>query len=78
MDDAINKGFKMSSGEIMSWLNSDDMYFPWAVEIVVKAMARKKVNWVTGIKGNWTANGIHYNLPIIVPLYSKLLIKNSL
>jgi hypothetical protein len=33
----------MSSGEIMSWLNSDDMYFPWAVEIVVKAMMNKNV-----------------------------------
>lgn len=41
----------MSSGEIMSWLNSDDMYFPWAVEIVVKAMMNKNVKQVTGIKG---------------------------
>jgi glycosyltransferase involved in cell wall biosynthesis len=30
--DAINKGFKRSTGEIMAYLNSDDMYFPWAFE----------------------------------------------
>jgi glycosyltransferase involved in cell wall biosynthesis len=26
--DAINKGFAHSTGEIMAWLNSDDMYCP--------------------------------------------------
>src|SRR3954464_13703841 len=27
--DAINKGFARTSGEIMGWLNSDDLYTPW-------------------------------------------------
>jgi len=31
--DAINKGFSHSSGEIMAWLNSDDMYYPWALKL---------------------------------------------
>jgi glycosyltransferase involved in cell wall biosynthesis len=35
--DAINKGFRMARGEIIAWLNSDDMYFPGAV---TKAVAR--------------------------------------
>jgi glycosyltransferase involved in cell wall biosynthesis len=29
--DAINKGFRMASGEIIAWLNSDDTYLPGAV-----------------------------------------------
>ncbi len=33
---AINKGIKMSSGEIIAWLNSDDLYYEDAVEIVVE------------------------------------------
>ena len=33
--DAINKGFNMATGEIIAWLNSDDTYFPDAVEKAV-------------------------------------------
>jgi glycosyltransferase involved in cell wall biosynthesis len=33
--DAINKGFQMSSGEILAWLNSDDTYLPGAFSRIV-------------------------------------------
>jgi glycosyltransferase involved in cell wall biosynthesis len=29
--DALNKGFSRATGEILAWLNSDDIYFPGAV-----------------------------------------------
>lgn len=34
--DAINKGFRMARGEILAWLNSDDLYLPGAVSQAVQ------------------------------------------
>jgi glycosyltransferase involved in cell wall biosynthesis len=40
--DAINKGFKKSSGEFLGWLNSDDYLYPTAISQVVKAFKEDK------------------------------------
>lgn len=35
MYEAINKGIKVASGDILAYLNSDDLYYPDTVEVVV-------------------------------------------
>ncbi len=37
--DAINKGFRKSHGEILAWLNSDDIYLPGAVRTAAGYLA---------------------------------------
>jgi glycosyltransferase involved in cell wall biosynthesis len=37
--DAINKGFQRSHGEILAWLNSDDVYLPGAVRTAADYLA---------------------------------------
>ncbi|MBL8146036.1 MAG: glycosyltransferase, partial [Anaerolineae bacterium] len=34
--DAINKGFRLAQGEILGWLNSDDLLLPGAISAVVR------------------------------------------
>lgn len=37
--EAINKGFQHASGEVIAWLNSDDLYLPGAVRGAVQALS---------------------------------------
>jgi glycosyltransferase involved in cell wall biosynthesis len=45
---AINKGFSMAKGEIVAWLNSDDVYLPHAVEKAVESLLKEDFSFVYG------------------------------
>lgn len=55
---AIAKGFSKTSGEVMAWLNSDDIYLPGALRVVGEIFRDfPDVDWLTthfpmGIDGN--------------------------
>jgi glycosyltransferase involved in cell wall biosynthesis len=57
--DAIRKGFEHGSGEIMAWLNADDMYFPWSLETVATIMSElPQVQWLTSFNAaTWDEAG---------------------
>jgi glycosyltransferase involved in cell wall biosynthesis len=55
---ALNKGFQRSTGDIMAWINSDDMYVPWAFKTVAEIFdAFPDVYWIVGITTMWNEKG---------------------
>ncbi len=47
---AVQEGFERSTGEIMGWLNSDDMLSPWALRVVAEVFRLfPKVDWITSL-----------------------------
>jgi len=47
---AIAEGFRMANGEVLCWVNSDDMLLPGSLEYVARLFARRgdRVQWLTG------------------------------
>lgn len=47
--DAINKGFSMTDGDIMGWINSDDILHPGCLSQVARIFeTHPEVEWITG------------------------------
>ncbi len=56
---ASNKGFAQASGDILGWIGSDDMYFPWAFRTVASIFSEhSEIDWLTTLRpGSWDWNG---------------------
>jgi glycosyltransferase involved in cell wall biosynthesis len=55
---AIQKGFEKSSGDIMGWLNADDMYYPWTLSVVGEIFGKfPDVNWIIGLPSHLNRRG---------------------
>lgn len=56
---AVQKGFDKSTGDIMAWINSDDLYVPnsfFAVAEIFKAFP--EISWLMGIPREYTEQGV--------------------
>lgn len=77
MYEAIAKGFRMAEGDIFAWLNSDDMYLPWATYSMERLMQGGKVQWCCGIPTHYNAAGMQYVRFFRIPLYAWPLLKKG-
>lgn len=49
LSDGLNKGIRMSRGDIVGWLNADDLYLPGALDVVARAyQEHPDALWITG------------------------------
>lgn len=64
--DAIQRGFEKSTGEIMGWLNSDDMYFPWTLRLVGELFAQfPEVEWISTLQpAVWSGGGVPFHVSL--------------
>lgn len=55
---AVQKGFERSTGEIMTWINSDDLYVPNCFYAVAEIFHEfPDINWLMGIPREYTEQG---------------------
>jgi len=58
MYDALQKGFDRSTGEILAWINSDDLYHNKAFFIVAEVFSSfQQINWLAGARTYWDECG---------------------
>src|SRR2546423_4497847 len=46
--DALNKGLRRATGDLVAYINSDDWYLPGAFEHAMRALERSGASWVVG------------------------------
>jgi glycosyltransferase involved in cell wall biosynthesis len=58
LSDAVNKGIRMATGDVIGWLNADDLYRPGALAAVADAFIRRPAaEWAFGRCGIIDAGG---------------------
>lgn len=73
---AINKGFQRSTGEIMTWINSDDIFLPWTLKTISEIfMTLTEVEWVTGFPAYIYGSESYIEISCIRPFSQELIQK---
>jgi glycosyltransferase involved in cell wall biosynthesis len=50
MYDALAKGLRRATGDVVAYLNAGDTYCPTAFEVIADVFARPDVQWLTGLR----------------------------
>lgn len=72
--DALNKGFAAATGEVLAWLNSDDLLYPDTVRVAVAALERTGADLVYGNLEIIAADGHFLKLSRGIPFDYRVLL----
>lgn len=74
---AINKGFEKATGDILAYINSDDLYMPYTFRLVAELFAQHKLHWLTGIQSRLVHENVISPKRDAVKLFSQNLYKKG-
>ncbi len=78
MYDALNRGFSKSSGDVLAWINSDDMYHANAFSVAAQIFEKfPDVCWLTGIPNSYNQYGSRTGWDLFPAAYSREFIKRG-
>lgn len=55
---AINKGFEKATGDILAYINSDDVYMPYTFRLVAELFIQHNLHWLTGIQSRLVSDNV--------------------
>lgn len=69
---ALEEGFRRCTGDIMTWLNADDIFDLHAFKIAMSIFEqRHDVNWITGRPYCMNAEGKQFSKSAVLPIWSR-------
>ncbi len=75
---AIQKGFEHATGDILAWINADDILMPWTFKVVREVFSRfPQVDWITGSPGFLSDSGQLTRVHTKLPAYPRRFIANG-
>jgi hypothetical protein len=75
---AIAKGMARARGEILCWINADDILMPWTFAVVREIFARfPEIDWIIGTPAYLSASGQLTRIQSKLPAYPRRFIANG-
>lgn len=75
---AIQKGLEMATGEVMGWINADDILLPWTLRTVARVFTEfPDVDWIVGLPAYLNTDSECFLVSPVAAAYPRGFIRNG-